>query len=205
MYVRGTKALRQAFPSGSSAYLPLVGPSTSSRPYNGNGAWRRPAAARTAAALTRRSLRRLVEQLPELPAEQRRHERAARRLELAPGGEQQQVSPFSGGCLLHVTDARLPAAATPSRRRSTSPATSRATASRPASVCRTTSSAFAASSTPHMPHGSRVATSGCSSTACAATGRAARTSATCWPTCSSRTRTAPTRRRESTRHTSTTS
>jgi hypothetical protein len=45
MYVRGTKALRQAFPSGSSAYLPLVGPSTSSRPYNGNGAWRRPAAA----------------------------------------------------------------------------------------------------------------------------------------------------------------
>lgn len=32
MYVRGTRAFRAAFPSGSNQYLPLVGPSTSTRP-----------------------------------------------------------------------------------------------------------------------------------------------------------------------------
>jgi len=39
MFVRGSAALRKAFPSGGSSYLPLVGPSTASRPYSGNAWW----------------------------------------------------------------------------------------------------------------------------------------------------------------------
>ncbi|KAL9048426.1 MAG: hypothetical protein Q9162_007730 [Coniocarpon cinnabarinum] len=39
MFVRGTRALRAAFPSGGSSFLPIVGPSTAGRPQQGNGWW----------------------------------------------------------------------------------------------------------------------------------------------------------------------
>ena len=39
MFVRGVKALREEFASGSAGFLPLVGPSTASQSGNGNSWW----------------------------------------------------------------------------------------------------------------------------------------------------------------------